>query len=282
MGENEDMMPTDSLTCEVTPDSIEPTMLSCSMPPLEWLDLWTMFGAWATVGSTLLLAYFAWKAWSTSRAALQAMEEQLAAMKRQEETSYGAALAQMKTTTDLAAEDRRDRAAMATRGALANHLTAWSGVRAAILNPDLDLPASVQSAEASGIVWRMLHADSKAQLAGGLEWSKLIAKAAILESDRSGWHDSSTERRRAIITDLDHMIELFQLWETDGNNRPDTSTKIATENFRFKNGNETLIKRRESLERLEAAKAQMKANIEAANRRYEAEFGTKGKSHNDD
>ncbi|MCC9068812.1 hypothetical protein [Arthrobacter cryoconiti] len=71
------MMPIDTLTCQITPDSVEPTSLSCSIPPLEYLDLWTMFGAWATVGATFLLAFFAWKAWNSSQATLKTMERQL-------------------------------------------------------------------------------------------------------------------------------------------------------------------------------------------------------------
>lgn len=83
------MKPTDTLTCQVTPGSVEPTSLSCSMPLLESLELWsvinsflTSIGAWATVGATLLLAYFAWKAWNTSQLTLKTMERQLEDQKR--------------------------------------------------------------------------------------------------------------------------------------------------------------------------------------------------------
>lgn len=68
------MIATDTLTCQVTPDSVEPTSLSCSVPPLEWLDLWTALGAWATAGFTLVLAIFAIVAWRSSVKNIQAMD----------------------------------------------------------------------------------------------------------------------------------------------------------------------------------------------------------------
>lgn len=53
------MMPTDTLTCQVTPDSVEPTSLSCSMPPLEHLELWDVIlsnaGTWVTALATIAL-----------------------------------------------------------------------------------------------------------------------------------------------------------------------------------------------------------------------------------
>lgn len=75
-------LPTDTLTCQVTPDSVEPTSLSCSVPPLDNLDLWTMLGAWATVGATLLLALFAWLAWRASSSNLELMRDQLKVTER--------------------------------------------------------------------------------------------------------------------------------------------------------------------------------------------------------
>ncbi|MDD0858285.1 hypothetical protein NHF46_11875 [Arthrobacter alpinus] len=95
------------------------------------------------------------------------MEQQLVAMKQQEETTYKATLAQLQSATDLASAERKDRAAMVAREALAKHLTAWSAVRSAILRADEDLHDFVQSADATGIVWRMLHADQKSQLFKG-------------------------------------------------------------------------------------------------------------------
>lgn len=55
MGDNKGMMPADTLTCQVMPDSVEPTSLSCSVPPLEWLSLWTTIGSVATALFTLAL-----------------------------------------------------------------------------------------------------------------------------------------------------------------------------------------------------------------------------------
>lgn len=98
------MMPYDTLTCQVTPDSVEPTSLSCSMPPLDNLELWdainsllATMGAWATVGATLLLAYFAWRAWNTSQATLKAMERQ---MEDQSTAAQNAIDAQFQLSTD--------------------------------------------------------------------------------------------------------------------------------------------------------------------------------------
>lgn len=49
------MLTTDTLICEVTPGSVEPTSLSCSVPPLEHLELWTTLGSLATAAFTLAL-----------------------------------------------------------------------------------------------------------------------------------------------------------------------------------------------------------------------------------
>lgn len=49
------MMHTDTLTCQVRSDAVEPTSLSCSVPPLEWLDLWTTIGSIATALGTIAL-----------------------------------------------------------------------------------------------------------------------------------------------------------------------------------------------------------------------------------
>lgn len=46
---------TDTLTCYVTPDSVEPTSLSCSVPPLESLDLWSTLASIATAIATFAL-----------------------------------------------------------------------------------------------------------------------------------------------------------------------------------------------------------------------------------
>lgn len=67
------MLPTDTLTCQVTPDSVEPTSLSCSMPPLEWLDLWTTLGSLATAVFTLALVIAA--VWA-GRIALETLKQQ--------------------------------------------------------------------------------------------------------------------------------------------------------------------------------------------------------------
>lgn len=80
------MMPTDNLRCEVIPNAVDVQYLSCETTPLENLDLWgsindlaSTAGVWATVGATLLLAYFAWKAWNTSQETLKKMEKQIEA-----------------------------------------------------------------------------------------------------------------------------------------------------------------------------------------------------------
>ena len=54
------MMPTDALPRQVTPDSVEPTSLSCSLPPLEWPNLWTTIGSVATSIFTRRAAYLCW------------------------------------------------------------------------------------------------------------------------------------------------------------------------------------------------------------------------------
>lgn len=67
-------MPTDTLTCQVTPDSVEPTSLSCSMPPLEWLDLWTSIGSLATAVATIALVIAAIWAGSIAVSTLRQMK----------------------------------------------------------------------------------------------------------------------------------------------------------------------------------------------------------------
>lgn len=71
------MMPTDTLTCEVTPDSVEPSSLSCSMPPLDNLELWTVLSSLVTGIATVLLAFFAFAAWRTAQLTLRSLQAQI-------------------------------------------------------------------------------------------------------------------------------------------------------------------------------------------------------------
>lgn len=70
-------MPSDTLTCDVTPNSLEPGSLSCSMPPLEHLELFAAWGGWVTAGATIILAIFAFAAWKTAQKTLEAMRYQI-------------------------------------------------------------------------------------------------------------------------------------------------------------------------------------------------------------
>lgn len=78
------VMPTDTLTCQVTPNSVEPTSLSCSMPPLEHLELWDFFlsnaGTWVTALATIALVI----------AAIGAGRIALETLKQQQKDSYAA------------------------------------------------------------------------------------------------------------------------------------------------------------------------------------------------
>lgn len=70
------MIRQDTLTCEVDPNAIEPRSLSCSVPPLEYLDLWTTVGSLATAIFTLLLGVFAYAAWRSSQRSIKELDRQ--------------------------------------------------------------------------------------------------------------------------------------------------------------------------------------------------------------
>ena len=247
---------TGEITCRLSENGIKPGILYCNEPEAYRLSEWSLGAAWATALFTVVLAIMAWRAWRTSQSALKATLDQL------------------QITQDLAKEDRKERASMASRENLAKHLTAWSAVRhsfdaarsAYLRSNTSELSRSakaefrncLQEVEATGMVWRMLHADQKSQLEGGRQWSQLIVKAAQLEVIGEGESgDSAAARRGAILSSMGRMLELFQLWETDEETRPETSRKISEEKNRFKDQNETLRSRREALRSLEEANARM-------------------------
>lgn len=77
------MLPTDTLTCEILPNAVEGDSLSCSMPPLEHLDLWATNASVLTAVITGLLALFAFLAWKEQKRTLVKMEDQIIATARQ-------------------------------------------------------------------------------------------------------------------------------------------------------------------------------------------------------
>lgn len=239
---------TGEITCRLSENGVKPGVLYCNEPEAYRLSEWTLGAAWATAIFTLVLAIMAWRAWRTSQAALKA------------------ALDQLQTTEDLAKEDRKERASMASRESLAKHLTAWSAVRHSfdaacnaylrsstsehLRRTKAELRNCLQEAEATGMVWRMLHSDQKSHLEGAKQWSQLISKSVRLEATGQGGPNvSAGARRGAIISSLGRMLDLFQLWETDEETRPETSRKIAEEKNRLNDENETLRTWREAVSR---------------------------------
>lgn len=77
------MLPTDTLTCEILPNAVEGDSLSCSMPPLEHLDLWATNASVFSAVITALLALFAFLAWREQKRTLVKMEDQIIATARQ-------------------------------------------------------------------------------------------------------------------------------------------------------------------------------------------------------
>lgn len=77
------MLPTDTLTCEILPNAVERDSLSCSMPPLENLDLWATNASVTSAAFTAFLALFAYMAWRKQKETLKKMEEQIVATARQ-------------------------------------------------------------------------------------------------------------------------------------------------------------------------------------------------------
>ena len=73
------MLPTDTLTCEILPNAVEGDSLSCSMPPLEHLDLWATNASVVSAAFTALLALFAYMAWRKQKETLDKMEKQIVA-----------------------------------------------------------------------------------------------------------------------------------------------------------------------------------------------------------
>ncbi|MDN4611935.1 hypothetical protein [Arthrobacter burdickii] len=58
-------IPRDTLTCELAPNAVKNDELSCSVPPLEYLDLWSTIGDVATALLTLALVVLAgWAGWT--------------------------------------------------------------------------------------------------------------------------------------------------------------------------------------------------------------------------
>lgn len=74
------LMPSkDVLTCELVPNAMNADSLSCSVPPLESLDLWATNASIASAAFTALLALFAYMAWRKQKETLAKMEDQIVA-----------------------------------------------------------------------------------------------------------------------------------------------------------------------------------------------------------
>lgn len=59
------ILPMDTLTCELVPNAIKNDSLSCSIPPLEYLQLWSTVGNVVTALLTaILVALAAWAGWT--------------------------------------------------------------------------------------------------------------------------------------------------------------------------------------------------------------------------
>lgn len=200
------MIATGTLTCQVTPDSVEPGTLSCGIPPLEWLDLWTILGAWATVFATLLLAFFAWKAWTTSQSQLEEARRATSVTIGEQETGrqIEAHSSYIGAFTDML-EDRVNPFvgspnAMATVGVVQQR-------NAAVL----------RDIETTGMTWRLNHFNNKRdmEIFEELESSVILAKGHP-KVPRSTWAPAARRLR-----------DLTVRWQSEPNRRSELTREIS-------------------------------------------------------
>lgn len=209
------MISTDTLTCQVTPDSVEPTSLSCSMLPLEWLDLWTMLGAWATVGATLLLALFAWLAWRASSKNLELMRAQLtvtenAASSQIEDQEWDRQVAVLATYISALRELADLTAAFVIDGG--SGFTPLGYEVPPGRSNAADVKRATSKVSSAGLIWRLQHAKSSDSLeslrtfedallqnanavtfgVGG--WAEIQVYASILRARATEWQSDTSKR----------------------------------------------------------------------------------------
>lgn len=72
------MLPTDVLTCQLVPNAVKADSVSCSVPPLENLELWSTIGDLTTALLTILLvALAAWAGWTAVKTLKQTRQNSI-------------------------------------------------------------------------------------------------------------------------------------------------------------------------------------------------------------
>lgn len=195
------MMPSDTLTCDVTPNSVDPTSLSCSMPPLEWLELWTTIGGVATSVFTLVLAVFAIAAWRSSR-------HQLEIARKAEKTTFDGMQAQILAANE---ENRKSiqnaqqlaEASLRTN-ALAEYVSAFYAVMAASHTTEDIARDATNRLSTAGLVWRLSYDRSMADKVF-TKFERCLGLAALMNVyDMDAIRYSAQKKRQNRILALDY------------------------------------------------------------------------------
>lgn len=64
--------------CEIpSPNAIKDDVIYCNTNATDTAEIWSAAGTWAGVALTIVMAYFAWKAWTTSREQLHEMQDSI-------------------------------------------------------------------------------------------------------------------------------------------------------------------------------------------------------------
>lgn len=157
------MLPFDTLTCELVPNAIKNDSLSCSMPPLEHLQLWATIGNLATAAVTVVLAFFAYRAWRVSRKTLERMEADSeahqVAIQLQIEEQQVLADRRFQQDRQLAMEQR-------SSDALIEHLKAIRRMQVLTRNPKTSLLEASSDCSITWAAWAMYQRNEYPMLVG--------------------------------------------------------------------------------------------------------------------
>lgn len=72
------MTQAEQFKCDIpSPNAIKDGVIYCNTNATDTAEIWSAAGTWAGVALTIVMAYYAWKAWTTSRDQLHEMQDSI-------------------------------------------------------------------------------------------------------------------------------------------------------------------------------------------------------------
>ncbi|MBJ2119975.1 hypothetical protein I6N91_03170 [Arthrobacter sp. MSA 4-2] len=228
------MIRNDTLTCELIPNAIKNDELTCSVPPLDHLQLWSTIGDVLTALVTFLLAAFALLAWLTSRRTLRQMERDSSAQVREIERQVVEQRRLMEE--QVASQDRLAREDRAIN-ALARYMTSLRDGQTDFDKYSPNVLKAISEIAVSWTLWanQIRHVSAEtfnhAQTwhAGSLAYFARLSTLANQIGRREGAREEYQELVLELSKFTTNWLELVAAWQLSVNSRAETLRKMKGE-----------------------------------------------------